>query len=144
VRTIGEHFIEPDWHDRTHLISQDFAKQIGDVIFSSKAGFGVAKVLLIEHDIDISNPEEVVWAFASRAHPSHGEIYFQNEAQNILPVFLDGSEKFSFKTTKVIHNCLLADRFTPEKRPQRFDFHNSWTPEIQEKVLSNWQAYGFR
>ena len=100
--------------------------------------------LLIEHDIDVTNPEEVVWAFASRAHPSHGEIYFQNEAQNILPVFLDNNEKFSFKTTKVMHNCLLADRFTPEKRPKRSDFQNSWTPEIQEKVLTNWHVYGFR
>lgn len=134
----------PDWYERTHLSSQDFAKQIGDILFSSKPGFGVAKVLLIEHDIDVTNPEEVVWAFASRAHPSHGEIYFREEAQNILPVFLDANEKFSFKTTKVVHNCLLADRFTPEKRPKRSDFHNSWTPEIQEKVLNNWHAYGYR
>jgi 4-hydroxy-3-polyprenylbenzoate decarboxylase len=133
----------PNWHERTGLTSQDFAQQIGDILFSSKPGFGVAKVLLIEHDIDLTNPEEVVWAFASRAHPSHGEVYFRNEAQNILPVFLDADEKFSFKTTKVIHNCLLADRFSIEKRPKRSDFHNSWAPEIQEKVLNNWHAYGF-
>jgi UbiD family decarboxylase len=136
--------VEPDWYERTHLSSKDFAQQIGDVLFASKAGFGVAKILLIEHDIDLTNPEEVIWAFASRAHPSHGEIYFQDEAQNTLPVFLDSSEKFSFKATKVIHNCLLADQFTPEKRPQRSDFHNSWPLDIQEKVLKNWQAYGFR
>jgi UbiD family decarboxylase len=135
---------EPNWHERTNLTSQDFARQIGDILFSSKPGFGVAKVLLIEHDIDVTNPEEVVWAFASRAHPSHGELYFRNEAQNILPVFLDESEKFSFKTTKVIYNCLLADHFLIEKRPKRSDFLNSWTLEIQEKVLNNWHAYGFR
>jgi UbiD family decarboxylase len=135
---------KPEWHERTNLTSQDFARQIGDILFSSKPGFGVAKVLPIEHDIDVTNPEEVVWAFASRAHPSHGEIYFRNEAQNILPVFLDESEKFSFKTTKVIHNCLLADRFSIAKRPKWSDFLNSWTPEIQEKVLNDWHAYGFR
>jgi UbiD family decarboxylase len=136
--------VDPDWHERTRLPSQDFAQQIGDVLFNSKAGFGIAKVLLIEHDIDVTNPEEVVWAFASRAHPSHGEIYFRDEAQNTLPVFLDASEKFSFKTTKVIHNCLLADHFTPEKRPKRSDFKNSWPIDIQEKVLNNWSTYGFR
>lgn len=136
--------VENDWHERTNLKSQEIGKQIGDVLFNSKAGFGVAKVLLIEYDIDVTNPEEVVWAFASRAHPSHGEIYFQEEAQNILPVFLDANEKFSFKTTKVMHNCLLADRFPVDQRPKRSDFHNSWPEELQEKILHNWQAYGFR
>ncbi len=53
-------------------------------------------------------------------------------------------EKFSFKTTKVIHNCLLADRFSIEKRPKRSDFLNSWTPEIQAKISNDWHAYGFR
>lgn len=135
--------VNGDWFEKTKLPSNEFAKQIGDVIFSSKAGFGVAKVILIENDIDVTNPEEIVWAFASRAHPAHGEVYFNEEAQNILPVFLEQSEKQRFKVTKVIYNCLLADRFEVDKRPVRSDFTNSWSKEIQEKVLSNWSNYGY-
>ena len=78
-----------------------------------------------------------MWAFASRAHPAQGEIYFNNEGQNILPVFLDPNEKFSFRVTKVIHNCLVADRHPPAERPKRSDLEHGWPTEIREGVLKD-------
>ncbi|MBV8732542.1 MAG: UbiD family decarboxylase [Acidobacteriia bacterium] len=135
---------EPDWPERTGLDSPGLANRIGQVVFQSKAGFGVAKVLLIEHDIEITDVGQVVWAFASRAHPAHGEIYFNNEAQNILPVFLDQNEKFSFRVTKVIHNCLLADRYAPHERPKRSDLEHGWPREIRGRVLALWKEYGYQ
>ncbi|MBX6329766.1 MAG: hypothetical protein IRY89_14450 [Pseudolabrys sp.] len=85
-----------------------------------------------------------VWAFASRAHPSHGEIYFNNEAQNILPVFLDPNEKFAFRVTKVIHNCLMADRFPPSERPVRSDLEHGWPAHIRQRVFEQWSSYGYQ
>lgn len=134
----------PDWHERTGLDSKAFAQRIGDLIFASKAGFGVAKILLLEDDIDVTDVAQVVWAFASRAHPSHGEIYFKNEAQNILPIFLDPNEKFAFQVTKVIYNCLLADRFPATDRPKRSDLEHGWPTDIRERVLERWREYGYR
>lgn len=133
----------PDWHERTGLDSKAFAERIGRTIFASKAGFGVAKILMVENDIDVSNVDEVVWAFASRAHPAHGEVYFKDEAQNALPVFLDPDEKHTFRTVKVIHNCLLADRFPPAERPKRSDLRNGWPAEVREHVLAHWNDYGY-
>jgi UbiD family decarboxylase len=133
-----------DWHERTGLGSKAFAERIGAAVFDAKAGFGVAKILMVENDIDVANVDEVVWAFASRSHPSHGEIYFENRAQNALPVFLDPDEKHTFKTVKVIHNALLADRFAPGDRPKRSDLVNGWPAEVREHVLRSWGAYGYR
>ncbi len=134
----------PDWHERTGDDSKTFAKRIGELAFGSKAGFGIAKILLIENDIDVTRVDEVVWAFASRAHPAHSEVYFTNEAQNALPVFLDPDEKHTFRTTKVVHNALLADRFPPAERPRRSDLQHGWPQEIRDRVLANWAAYGYR
>jgi 4-hydroxy-3-polyprenylbenzoate decarboxylase len=136
--------VHKEWHEETRINSKELANRIGEVIFSSKAGFGVAKIILIENDIDITNPEEVIWAFASRAHPSHGEVYFSEEAQNILPVFLEQTEKQNSKATKVIYNCLLADRFDIDKRPVRSDFINSWPADLREKIQNNWRLYGYQ
>jgi 4-hydroxy-3-polyprenylbenzoate decarboxylase len=47
-------------------------QHIGDRIFASKAGFGMAKIVFIEDDIDITDVAQIVWAYASGAHPSHG------------------------------------------------------------------------
>ena len=134
----------PDWHERTGLDSKTFVERLGRTIFAAKAGFGIAKIIVIENDIDVANLDELVWAFASRAHPSHGEVYFRNEAQNALPVFLDPDEKHTFKTVKVIHNCLLADRFAAAERPKRSDLQNGWPAEVREQVLANWRDYGYR
>jgi UbiD family decarboxylase len=133
-----------DWHERTRLDSRAFGQRIGDIVFASKAGFGVAKMLLVEDDIDITDVDQVVWAFASRAHPSHGEIYFNEEAQNALPVFLDSNEKFTYRTTKVIHNALLADRFPADRRPKRSDLKHGWPTAVSQHVVENWHTYGYR
>ncbi|MBV9892461.1 MAG: UbiD family decarboxylase [Rhizobacter sp.] len=132
-----------DWHERTGLASPEFCRTVGERVFRSKAGFGVAKVLLVEHDIDITDVGQVVWAFASRAHPAHGEIYFRDEAQNALPVFLDPDEKHTFRTVKVIHNALLADRFALGERPVRSDLEHGWPPEIAARVCRDWHKYGY-
>jgi 4-hydroxy-3-polyprenylbenzoate decarboxylase len=133
----------PDWHEKTGLTSQELAQKVGGILFPTKTGFGVPKVILVEDDFDFTDVGQIVWAFASRAHPSHGEIYFQGQAQNNLPVFLDANEKFSYHATKVIHNCLLADRFAPDERPVAADLKHGWPPEIRDRVLGNWTRYGY-
>lgn len=134
----------PDWHERTGLASEAFGRRLGERIFASKAGFGVAKIILVENDIDITSVDELVWAFASRAHPSHGEIVFAREAQNALPVFLDPDEKHIFRAVKVVHNALLADRFPSSERPKRSDLLHGWPAEVRARVLSRWAEYGYR
>jgi 4-hydroxy-3-polyprenylbenzoate decarboxylase len=133
-----------DWHQRLHADSREVAQRIGDIIFASKAGFGLPKLLLVEDDIDITDLEQVVWAFATRAHPSHGEVYFSDESFSNLAVFLETSEKFAYHVTKVVHNCLLADRFPDAARPRAGSFENAWPQEIQQRVLDSWTDYGYQ
>jgi 4-hydroxy-3-polyprenylbenzoate decarboxylase len=133
-----------DWHEKTKLTSDQISREIGEVVFASKAGFGIPKILLVEDDIDVTNIAELTWAFASRSHPSHSEVYFRGEAQNILPVFLDQAEKFSFKATKIIHNALLADRFPAHERPRRSDLQNGWPAETGDRVRKRWAEYGYK
>jgi UbiD family decarboxylase len=135
--------LRPDWHETTGLASGDIAKRIGEIVFASKAGFGLPKLLIVEDDFDVTDVAQVVWVFASRAHPSHGEIYFPDEAMNALPVFLSAIEKSTFKTTKVVHNGLLADRFPIEERPLRSDLEHGWPSDIGARVLDRWEQLGY-
>lgn len=136
--------LKPEWHELSKMSSHEISLKIGDLVFASKAVFGLPKLLLVEDDFDATDVAQVLWAFASRAHPSHGEVYFPDEATNNLPVFLSQSEKAVFKTTKVLHNALLADRFALKDRPVRSDLEHGWPMEVREKVISNWIAYGYR
>ena len=136
--------VHADWHASFPGSSKELAQKIGEVLFSTKTGFGIPKVILVEDDFDFTDVGQVVWAFASRAHPHHGEIYFENLPQNNLPVFLDPNEKFSYHASKVIHNCLLADRYSDAERPVPADLKHGWPKDIQQRVLSNWKAYGYK
>lgn len=136
--------VRTDWHERLGLSSPELAERIGEVVFTGKAGFGVPKVLLVEDDVDITDVSEVVWAFATRAHPTHGEVRFPDRPTAALSVYLDEQEMHSYRAGKVIHNCLLADRFTDSPRPVKGSFENGWPVDVQKRVLAGWQAYGYR
>ncbi|MFJ4650204.1 UbiD family decarboxylase [Nocardia sp. NPDC088792] len=136
--------VRSDWHATTGLSSAELAQQVGDIVFAGKAGFGVPKVLLVEDDIDITNVDEVVWAFATRAHPEHGEVHFPAELTAALSVYLSEVEQHSYKAGKVVYNCLLADLFDENDRPIKGSFQNGWPAEVQQLVLDNWEKYGYR
>lgn len=131
------------WHRELGIDSSTLAQRIGGIVFAGKAGFGVPKVLLVEDDVDITDVSELVWAFATRAHPEHGEIHFPSLPTAALAVYLDEQEIETYRAGKVIHNCLLADRFPEGARPVKGSFENGWPSEIQQRVLANWNRYGF-
>jgi len=135
--------VRQDWHDTLKLSAGEFARRIGEVAFAGKAAFDVPKVLLVEDDIDITNLSEVVWAFATRAHPEHGEVHFADLPTQQLSVYLSPEEAHSYRSGKVIHCCLLGDRFTDGERPVKGSFQNGWPAEIQQRVLDRWTDYGY-
>lgn len=135
--------VRGDWPERTGWHAGELARRIGEVVFAGKAGFGVPKILLVEDDIDITSVDEIVWAFATRAHPEHGEVHFPGLPTAALSVYLDEQEQHSYRAGKVVHTCLLADRFPGGARPVKGSFENGWPAEIQRRVLANWRSYGY-
>lgn len=133
-----------DWPDTADWTSRDLAHRVGGVVFAGKAGFGVPKILLVEDDIDITDVEEVVWAFATRTHPEHGQVHFPAEPTAALSVYLSEAERHSYRAGKVVYNCLLGDLFPKEERPVKGSFENGWPEGVRRRVLANWTtAYGY-
>jgi UbiD family decarboxylase len=137
--------VERNWRQlRPGATSAELCKQVADILFQVKAGMGTPKYLIVNDDIDITNTNEVVWAFATRNHPgSRGELLFNDENTNPLVAYLDGSEKQAFRTTKVIYNCLDPEELNG-KLPKRSSFHFTYPKEIQDRVLNTWAAYGYQ
>lgn len=135
--------MEPDWHETTGISSKELADRIAGPLFSGKPGINAPKTLLFENDIDITSLEDVVWAFATRAHPEHGEFHYPDLPSDQLAVYLDEKEAHSFRAGKVIHNCLLADRYPPGKRPVKGTLENGWPAEIGQRVRNRWHEYGY-
>ena len=100
--------------------------------------------MVTEDDIDPSNTRDVVWAFAAKHTPSDGVHLYPGRPMVNLPVFLPAADRATFKTTKVIYNCLLREDLQTHAPPMRSTFSAEWPAEIQERVLERWSEYGYR
>ena len=135
--------VRQDWHSTLGISSAELIEQIAGIIFTGKPSVNAPKILLVEDDIDITDLDEVVWAFATRSHPERGEFHFPHKLSMQLAVYLSETESHTFTAGKVIYNCLLADLFPEGERPIKGSFENGWPLEIRQRVLANWTKYGY-
>ncbi len=135
--------LRQDWHRTLGISSAELIGKIADVVFSGKPGVNAPKILVVEDDIDITDLDEVVWAFATRSHPERGEFHFPHRLSDQLAVYLSPEESHTFMAGKVVYNCLLADLYPEGSRPVKGSFENGWPEEIRQRVLDNWPAYGY-
>lgn len=117
--------------------------KIKQVLFTKKPGIWMAKILVIADDVDPSNIADVVWAFATRCNPDN-QLIFPNESLPMpLVTFLSEEEKKQLKCTKTIYNCLRPDTWTQQEIPAPAKFESNWPEDVRQKVLDNWQNYGY-
>jgi 4-hydroxy-3-polyprenylbenzoate decarboxylase len=138
--------LHADWHETTGLRARELADRVAEVVFAGKPGVNAPKLMLVEDDIDITDLEQVMWAFATRCHPDvdRGAFHYPNKVSDQLAVYLSAAEQHAFLAGKVVYNCLLADLYPERRRPVKGSFENGWPREVQQQVLSNWQSYGHR
>jgi len=128
---------------RGNFSGKELVLRLAGIFFPSKAGILLSKVFLLDDDIDPSNINEVVWAFASRAHPEKGHISFPDQPPFPLQLFVTPEEKASKKSTKVIYNCLYPDDLAEEQIPRRLSLKNLCGEPMKKKILAEWQNYGY-
>lgn len=119
------------------------ASELGAVLFRSRSGSFVPKVILLDDDIDPANPDELVWAFATRNHPERGLILYPDQPVLPLVAFLGKDERKTARATKALYNCLAPDDAAGDPAPRRSSFRHLWPEEIQQRVLANWRRYGY-
>lgn len=123
---------QEETHELTH--------QAKEIIFNSKPGVDIPKVLLVDDDIDPSDSDQVMWAFSTRCHPQRDSHFFQHQKTLPLLHYLKVAEKKDMSSTKVIFNALLPDF----ERCEISGFKYNVPKELQVKVLQNWSKYGFK
>lgn len=133
-----------DWRRRTGIAdSAALCRRIGEEVFRTKAGAVIPKVIVLNDDVDPTNTRELVWAFATRCHPSMGHATFDHIPAAPLLAYLRHGEKVSATTGKVVYNGLPPEEFG-DALPIRASFRHGYPPEIVDKVERRWSEYGFR
>lgn len=143
MSTARRRAVEQDWHEKLGIGAGELARRIADVLYSGETGINTAETLLVESDIDITDLSKVVWAFATRAHPEHGELRIPGLPSDQLAIYLDEEEAHTFRAGQVIHNCLLAGRFPAGQRPVKGSLESGWPDDIRQECSPTGTPTGF-
>jgi UbiD family decarboxylase len=131
-------------------ISADKLCQLaGDIIFSTHAGWQSPKVILVGDDVDITDINELVWAYATRYHPGLNEYLYDAALGSPLVPYLSrewlrDSTKLPNKGGKSVTSLLLPSEFDGQRDYVQSSFNSAYPEEVKKKVLDKWTKYGFK
>ncbi|MBW2681432.1 MAG: hypothetical protein JRD01_11935, partial [Deltaproteobacteria bacterium] len=116
--------------------------------------------LVVGEDIDPEDPLAVTYAFAGRNHPERGVWYFADSpyyglgtegyhsiedyfGRAVMPGQTEKTEMISGSGI-AIYSCLGLEEHVGKPKPHILTFQRAWPKDIKDKVLANWERWGFR
>ncbi|KAI0379684.1 putative 3-octaprenyl-4-hydroxybenzoate carboxy-lyase [Hypomontagnella monticulosa] len=123
--------------------SEEFSRKIGDIIFHAKCGFMIHRLVLVGDDIDIYDFRDVSWAFCTRCRPGLDEYLYEDVVGYFLIPYMGHGSGDPMKGGKVVSDALLTAEYTTGKAWDAASFKESYPRELQDKVLTQWEALGY-
>ena len=107
-------------------------------------GHFATKVIVVTENVDISDNDKVVWAFASRSHPTYGVYNEWDGFGSGLEAYHSVNEHHMKKGGgSVIYSCLPISERTGLKVPLIMSFEENYPEPLKEKVIANMNRWGF-
>lgn len=111
------------------------AKQVGHAVLATRdGGRDVRMVIVVDHDIDITDVNELLWAVASRWDPkSQSEIV--DVPASVLNPSLPPAKKAN---NDLVCSCIIVDASRPFHWINEFPAVSGVSPEYREEVMKRW------
>lgn len=122
----------------------DVAKRVRDVITSRR--IIVSKIIVVDEDVDVFDMGQVIHAFGTKCHPVRGIDVIEREGVGnpVTPAF-SREERKKFRGSNALFDCTWPIGWSKETDiPVKSSFDVIYPKEVRDKVLKNWQRYGFR
>ena len=141
-------YIPPEVGNHLYAISTKvpfpgYAKYLASAVWGSSHGKSAFFLVILDDDVDVTNLSEVMWAFASRCHPDRGIIKMSGTWGHPLLAFTSREEKRHNLAAQVLFDCTWPKEWPKEAIPIKASFDVMWPKHIQDRVVTNWQDYGF-
>ncbi|OOQ89760.1 Ferulic acid decarboxylase 1 [Penicillium brasilianum] len=124
--------------------SVEFCKKIGDLVFGTKVGFTIHRLIIVGDDIDVYEWKDVIWAFCTRCRPNDDEYFYPDVRGFPLVPFMGHGSGNPLKGGKVVSDALFPAEYTEGRLFEAADFKNSYPQELQDAINANWEKMGFR
>ena len=123
----------------------NFARRVAHAVWATKPGLFTYYIVVVDADVDPTNMDEVLHALATKCHPANGiHSVPHTPGFPVLLPFLPPRERLLGDAAGVIFDCTWPKDWPPESIPVKATLENLWPKEMQERVLKNWEKYGFK
>lgn len=121
----------------------EVANKVGAVLTSRRAD--VNKIIVVDQDVDPFDFGQVTHALATKCHPIRGIFASEVESGkgNILTPCYTAEERRAYKGAIAIFDCTWPPEWPKEEIPMKSCFEVMYPDSLKEKVLKNWEAFGF-
>lgn len=119
------------------------ASRIASCIWAHKDGMYIPRVMVVDDDVDPTNMEQVIHAFATKCHPVDGTIVMKAPTCVVTPYIEPHPEEKELLVTghNVLYDCTWPKG--RKKIPVRSSFNDIFPDDIKERVLQKWGVYGY-
>jgi UbiD family decarboxylase len=157
MESSGEWFVlrvKNNWHELTGWSLDEFMNKLGEFVWNDHIGGCLGKILVVAEDIDPNDPLAVTWAFATRNHPEKGTWYFpESKNYGLGPEGYHSATDFIGRAgvpgqkpvggCVVIYSCIGLEEHVGHPRPDILTFQRDWPKATKDKVIANWERWGF-
>jgi len=119
---------------------------IAKYLLSKKRKNWFDKIMIVDSDIVPVDLWEVINDFAQKTDVRAGKgVIIEELEYPLTPTagWATKAERARGSAPAVIYDCTWKDHWPKEEIPVRITFENSFPQEIQDKVVANWEKYGF-
>ncbi len=123
----------------------NFARRVAHCVWATKPGLFTYYIVIVDADVAPTNMDEVLHAIATKCHPVNG-IHSVPHIPGfpVLLPFLPPKERLVGDAAGVIFDCTWPKDWPQESMPVKATLENLWPKEIKQKILENWEKYGFK
>ncbi|WP_210271408.1 UbiD family decarboxylase [Rhizobium sp. RM] len=126
-----------DWRDvLPDTSTEEFARRVGEILFKADSLVFLPKIYLVDDDIDPTKLSDVVWAIATRVHPSRRQVVFSDARVVSLAHCYEDDEYESGKGPKIVFDTLQPAIGKGRLRHASFD--QAYPEDVRKRVLANW------
>lgn len=120
------------------------ASQVANLIFGSKLGPWFHMAIVVDEDTDVYNKDEVIHDLSTKCHPVHGIKVYPNDVGTPLNPYASPEERQKSIGAKVLFDCTFPLDWPKSDLPLKVSFALNYPEDIKEKVIANWENYGFK
>lgn len=121
-----------------------YAHTVSSAIWACKTGLYKPYVIIVGEDIDVTNPDEVLWCLTSRLRPEDGIHVQHNAPVSVLMPYINREERETLVGSRVALDATFPFEWPKEHKPTIVDLEHAWPKETVDLITERWDEYGIK